>query len=60
MDTFSSPSDRSFTQFDAAGNVIKKGSGDLKSTGGDTDKATEDGYDAEAQIISGDFKRPPY
>jgi len=59
VDAFSNPSDRSFTQFDAAGNVVKKGSEDnsLAATG-DTHKAGN-GYDAEAQVISDDFKRPP-
>jgi hypothetical protein len=59
MDTFSNPSDRSFTQYDAAGNVVQKGSMDIiKIASGDADK--EEVYDAEAQIIRDGFKRPPY
>lgn len=58
MDTFSNPSEHSFTQYDAAGNVVRKGSGDLKIAAGDMEK--EEGYDAEAQVIRDGFKRPPY
>ncbi|KAG6901983.1 hypothetical protein C0995_005942 [Termitomyces sp. Mi166 len=43
MDTFESPSDKSFTEYDAAGKIVKS-----------------DGYDPEAQVISDEFKRPPY
>ncbi|KAG6841501.1 hypothetical protein C0991_010359 [Blastosporella zonata] len=43
METFESPSDKSFMDYDAAGRIIKS-----------------DGYDPEAQVISSEFKRPPY
>lgn len=43
METFESPSDKSFVEYDAAGKVVKS-----------------DSYDHEAQVISNEFKRPPY
>ncbi|KAH0580894.1 hypothetical protein J132_10763 [Termitomyces sp. J132] len=43
METFESPSDKSFNEYDAAGNIVKA-----------------DNYDPEAQVISNEFKRPPY
>lgn len=56
MDTFSSPSDRSFKQYDAAGNVILEADTNISSS----DAEKEEVYDAEAQVIRDDFKRPPY
>ncbi|KAJ7143294.1 hypothetical protein C8R43DRAFT_571340 [Mycena crocata] len=43
METFESPSDRSFLEYDASGKITR----------GET-------FDPEAQIISDEFKRPPY
>jgi hypothetical protein len=43
MDTFESPANRSFVEYDATGRVVK---GDV--------------YDPESQVISDEFKRPPY
>jgi len=54
METFASPSDRSFVQYDAAGKVIVKADSEDKCGGAD------EGYDVESQVIRDDFKRPPY
>ncbi|KAG6915509.1 hypothetical protein DXG01_011134 [Tephrocybe rancida] len=43
METFESPSDKSYMEYDASGNIVKS-----------------DSYDPEAQVISSEFKRPPY
>jgi len=43
METFESPSDRSFLEYDASGKITR---GEV--------------FDPEAQIISDEFKRPPY
>jgi len=43
METFESPSERSYLEYDAAGQITKA-----------------ERYDAEAQAVSDDFKRPPY
>ncbi|KAJ7185814.1 hypothetical protein C8R46DRAFT_1158425 [Mycena filopes] len=43
METFESPSDRSFLEYDAAGKITR---GEV--------------FDPEAQVISDEFKRPPY
>jgi hypothetical protein len=43
METFESPSDRSFLEYDASGKITR---GEV--------------YDPEAQVISDEFKRPPY
>ncbi|KAJ7741925.1 hypothetical protein DFH07DRAFT_836989 [Mycena maculata] len=43
METFESPSDRSFLEYDAAGKITR----------GET-------FDPEAQVITDEFKRPPY
>ncbi|KAG6856949.1 hypothetical protein H0H87_011935 [Tephrocybe sp. NHM501043] len=43
METFESPSDKSYMEYDAAGHIVKA-----------------DSYDPEAQVISNEFKRPPY
>ncbi|KAF7360172.1 hypothetical protein MVEN_00745800 [Mycena venus] len=43
METFESPSERSYLEYDAAGKITKS-----------------ETYDPEAQIISDEFKRPPY
>lgn len=49
METFESPSSRSYVEYDAMGNVITKA---LVSP--------SDDFDAEAQEIRDEFKRPPY
>jgi len=43
METFESPSDKSYMEYDAAGKIIKG-----------------DNFDPETQVISSEFKRPPY
>jgi len=43
METFESPSERSYLEYDAAGKITKS-----------------ETYDPEAQVISDEFKRPPY
>ncbi|KAG6850091.1 hypothetical protein H0H93_001224 [Arthromyces matolae] len=43
METFESPSDKSFIEYDASGQIVKA-----------------DTFDPEAQVISSEFKRPPY
>lgn len=43
METFESPSDKSYLEYDASGKITKA-----------------DAYDPEAQVISDEFKRPPY
>ena len=45
METFESPSDKSYMEFDASGNMVKAADFDV---------------DPEAQEISEKFKRPPY
>jgi hypothetical protein len=44
MQTFEHTGDKSYVEFDAAGKP----------------RAESDAVDPEAQVISGDFKRPPY
>jgi hypothetical protein len=43
METFESPSDRSYLEYDPSGKITR----------GDT-------FDPEAQVITDEFKRPPY
>lgn len=43
METFESPSDRSFLEYDASGKITRS-----------------DTFDPEAQVITDEFKRPPY
>jgi hypothetical protein len=45
METFESPSDKSYMEFDASGNIVKAADFDV---------------DPEAQGINEKFKRPPY
>ena len=45
METFESPSDKSYMEFDAAGNIVK---------------TTDFDSDPEGQVIDEKFKRPPY
>ena len=44
METFESPNEGSLVEYDAAGQVV----------------TTDSKFDPEAQIISQEFKRPPY
>jgi hypothetical protein len=45
METFESPSDKSYMEFDAAGNIVKN---------------TDFDSDPEGQVIDEKFNRPPY
>ena len=51
METFESPSDKSYVEYDAMGNVVRSPS-DVKEGAYDVD--------LEEQGIRNEFKRPPY
>lgn len=53
METFASPSDRSFVQYDADGKVVKE-SVEIKS---DREHADGKEYDIEAQVNGDDLKK---